>query len=136
MEKESKKDILQFLMEKGKAKGSLTYDEIMTELDKIDFDPEQIDKLYETLESNGIEVINDFDIDINVMIRRSIKDLIGKEDVLLELKNKYNLTYYLERVAILMSGSDASIQKLSLDDDIIEFMYKTKTSDDLDYHIH
>jgi len=82
MEKESKKDILQFLMEKGKAKGSLTYDEIMTELDKIDFDPEQIDKLYETLESNGIEVINDFDIDINDI--EELKAEAGDDGVLTE----------------------------------------------------
>jgi len=82
MEKESKKDILQFLMEKGKAKGSLTYDEIMTELDKIDFDPEQIDKLYETLESNGIEVINDFDIDINDIEELKAED--GDDGVLTE----------------------------------------------------
>lgn len=77
-----------------------------------------------------------FDLDINVMIRQSIKDLIGKEDILLELKNKYNLTYFIERVPLIISGSDNPIQKLSLDDDIIEFMYRTKTSDDLDYHIH
>lgn len=77
-----------------------------------------------------------FNIDINVMIRQSIKDLIGKEDVLLELKNKYNLTYFIVRVPLIISASDNPMQKLSLDDDIIEFMYKTKTSDDLDYHIH
>ena len=82
MEKESKKDILQFLMEKGKAKGSLTYDEIMTELDKIDFDPEQIDKLYETLESSGIEVINDFDIDIDDI--EELKAEAGDDSILTE----------------------------------------------------
>ena len=68
------------------------------------------------------------------MLRETLKDLIGKEEILLELKNKYNLEYYLERVPLLIN--DASYFKLSLDDDIIEFMYKTKTKDDLDYHLH
>ena len=68
------------------------------------------------------------------MIRETLKDLIGEEDILLELKNKYNLEYYLERVPLLLN--DDNYIKLSLDMDIIEFMYKTKTIDDLDYHLH
>ena len=72
--------------------------------------------------------------DINIMIRETLKDLFGKEDILLELKNKYNLEYYLERVPLLLN--DDNYIKLSLDIDIIEFMYKTKTIDDLDYHLH
>ena len=72
--------------------------------------------------------------DINIMIRETLKDLLGKEDILLELKNKYNLEYYLERVPLLLN--DDNYIKLSLDIDIIEFMYKTKTIDDLDYHLH
>ena len=82
----------------------------------------------ETLELGRNEI---YDHDINVMIRKTIKDLIGKEDTLLELKEKYNLEYYIERVPII----DGSHQILSLSDDIIEFMYKTKTKDDLDYHL-
>lgn len=60
-EKETtKKECIQKLIDLGKSKGSLTYDQIMTEFDGM-VDPEQIDKIFETLESNGIEVIDDFD---------------------------------------------------------------------------
>ena len=77
----------------------------------------------------------DFDIDINVMLRKSLKDLFGKEDILVELRREYGLEYYLERVPMLVSHSEYPNQLLSLDDDIIEFMYKTGTHDDLDYFI-
>ena len=44
-------------MDRGKKNGSLTYKEIMDELEEIDITPEQIEKIYEVLESMGIEVI-------------------------------------------------------------------------------
>ncbi len=47
---------LQDLIEKGKAKGSLSSAEIMEALGENDFEVEQIEKLYETLENAGIEV--------------------------------------------------------------------------------
>ncbi|MHC1683466.1 MAG: RNA polymerase sigma factor RpoD [Clostridiaceae bacterium] len=53
------------LIEIGKSKGSLTYTEIIDELDNIDLTPEQIEKIYEVLESMGIEVIGDMkDMDL------------------------------------------------------------------------
>ena len=77
-----------------------------------------------------------FNIDLNIMLRESIKDLIGKEDTLLELKKKYNLEFYLERVVHLHADTTLINPILSLDLDIIEFIYKTKTIDDLDYYIY
>ncbi|AIY84020.1 RNA polymerase sigma factor RpoD [Clostridium baratii] len=63
--KEDKKDrnqrmtIVKNLIEKGKKNGSLTYKEIMDEIDNIELTPEQIEKIYEVLESMGIEVIGE-----------------------------------------------------------------------------
>ena len=51
-----KKDKFQVLIEKGKAKGSISHGEIMEILGDDDYDIEQIDKLYENLDSLGIEV--------------------------------------------------------------------------------
>ena len=61
----SKKDSIQKLIEIGKSKGSLTYEQIMNELEDVDLDAEQIDKIYETFESNGIEILDDFDEDFS-----------------------------------------------------------------------
>ena len=55
----SKMVIVKNLIEKGKKNGTLTYKEIMDEIDHIDLGPEQIEKIYEVLESMGIEVQGD-----------------------------------------------------------------------------
>jgi RNA polymerase, sigma 70 subunit, RpoD len=47
------------LIEKGKSKGVLTYKEIMDMLEEIDLEPDQIEKIYETLESLGIDVVDE-----------------------------------------------------------------------------
>lgn len=51
--------IVNKLIEKGKKKGSLTYKEVMDELYEIDLSPEQIEKVYEVLESMEIDVVGD-----------------------------------------------------------------------------
>jgi RNA polymerase primary sigma factor len=52
------------LIEKGKKRGILTYKEIMEALGDIELEAEQIDKVYETLEEMGIDIINDNEEDI------------------------------------------------------------------------
>ncbi|MEG0372169.1 MAG: sigma-70 family RNA polymerase sigma factor, partial [Clostridium sp.] len=49
------------LMDKGKKSGVLTYKEITEILDDVELAPDQIEKIYEILESFGVEVINDGD---------------------------------------------------------------------------
>ena len=49
------------LYEYGKSKGALTYKEIMDRLMDMDMDPEQLDKVLETLEALGVDVINEND---------------------------------------------------------------------------
>ena len=56
---ESKISKIKELIEKGKAKGVLTYKEIMDMLEEVDLQPEQIEKVYETLESLGIDVLDE-----------------------------------------------------------------------------
>lgn len=54
-----KMKIIKSLIDKGKKKGSLTYKEIMDELDNVELSPEQIEKVYAVLESMDIEVVGD-----------------------------------------------------------------------------
>ncbi|NLP27345.1 MAG: RNA polymerase sigma factor RpoD [Clostridia bacterium] len=58
-DKDAKMAIVKRLIDKGKKSGSLTYKEIMDELEEIELSPEQIEKIYEVLESMGIDVIGD-----------------------------------------------------------------------------
>ncbi len=55
-EKTEKKFNLKEIVEKAKAKGSISNAEIMEELEDVDYDLEQIEKLYEALEAAGVEV--------------------------------------------------------------------------------
>ena len=48
------------LIELGKSKGQLSTKEILDALGELDFEPEQIEKFYDTLESQGVEIIEDF----------------------------------------------------------------------------
>ena len=56
-DRNSRMNVVKNLIDKGKKNGSLTYKEMMDEIDNIDLSPEQIEKIYEVLESMGIEVI-------------------------------------------------------------------------------
>ncbi|MCI6693530.1 MAG: RNA polymerase sigma factor RpoD [Clostridium sp.] len=58
-DRSNKMNIVKNLLDKGKKSGTLTYKEIMDELENIDLGPEQIEKIYEVLESMGIEVIGE-----------------------------------------------------------------------------
>ena len=57
-----KKMTLSELIENGKTKGKLTTKEITDFIEEMDFEVEQVDKLYDILESNNIEIIEDFSV--------------------------------------------------------------------------
>jgi len=57
---EDKMKSVKDLIEKGRKNGMLSYKEILDTLEEVeDLDAEQIDKIYESLEEMGIEIIND-----------------------------------------------------------------------------
>ena len=58
-----KKSTVTELMEQGKLKGKLTAKEINDALEEMDFDPEQLDKFYDSLESSNIEILDDLNVD-------------------------------------------------------------------------
>ncbi len=55
-----KKTVIKELIEQGKSKGQLSTKEILDALGELDFDPEQIEKFYDTLEAQGVEIVEDF----------------------------------------------------------------------------
>ncbi len=60
------KSVLAELLERGKRSGKLTTKEITGALEELDFDVEQINKLYDDLESNHIEIVDDYNIDTDL----------------------------------------------------------------------
>ena len=78
-DKEKKNEILQ-LIEKGKAKGRLTTEEVLEVIDETDLDVDQIEKLYESLEEMGIEVTgcSDADISLDELSSETVDDFGGQ----------------------------------------------------------
>ncbi len=78
------KALIDSLMEKGKVKGVITVDEINETLDENEVEPEIIDKIYETAERLGINILGDMDhvAEIHQMddLDFGMPDGIGLED--------------------------------------------------------
>ena len=81
-----KKSIINELIETGKKKGILSYKEIGDALGELNIDVNDIDKVYETLENLGIEVVKDLEKELEEIqsneeeIDLSIPEGIGLDD--------------------------------------------------------
>ncbi len=70
------------LVEKGKADGSITNDDLLDALDGYqDFDMDQIDKIYETLESNGIEITDSFNSEKFAALESEVEQMMSPEEI-------------------------------------------------------
>ncbi|MBX9138020.1 MULTISPECIES: RNA polymerase sigma factor RpoD [unclassified Clostridium] len=81
-DRNNRMNIVKNLLDKGKKNGVLTYQEILDEVENIDLSPEQIEKIYEVLESMGIEVqgaANDIDV-VEEEIDLSVPEGIAIDD--------------------------------------------------------
>ena len=56
---QDKKTVVKELLELGKQKGQLSNQDILDAIGEMDFDPEQLEKLYDSLEQMGIEIVED-----------------------------------------------------------------------------
>jgi RNA polymerase primary sigma factor len=72
------------LIELGKKRGSLTYDEIVNRLAPFDLDPDQLDEFFDSLSEAGIEVVNQPDDEVEDLDLGDDEDepvLDGEEDL-------------------------------------------------------
>ena len=78
---EKKSDLL-LLIEKGKAKGHLTTEEVLEFIDETDLDVEQVEKLYETLDEMGVEITgySDDDLTLSEISAETLSDYEDNED--------------------------------------------------------
>ncbi len=82
-----KKIEMEELIESSKAKGSITSQDISEILEELDYDNEQMEKLYETLEGMSIEVIDDDLIEIKEEVEvvkdveKDVSDILAAEGV-------------------------------------------------------
>lgn len=68
-----------------------------------------------------------YNVDVNVMLRETLKGLFGKEEELKALRYRFCLSLTLEIFSVIIKDSEEPKQCLSLDEDIIEFLHKSGT---------
>ena len=81
MASNDKKTIIKELTDLGKSKGNLTNDEIIEALGEVEFKPEELEKLYDSLEQQGIEIIEDIEnLDFDKLAEEESKKSDSKSD--------------------------------------------------------
>ncbi|KUO64062.1 MAG: RNA polymerase subunit sigma [Gracilibacter sp. BRH_c7a] len=82
MVEEQKKENVSNLIELGKSKGNLTYDEIANALQKIDLSEEQIEEIYDQISGLGIDVVDESaDIEIDKETKDLAEEIANETDI-------------------------------------------------------
>jgi len=114
----SKKAIARELLERGKKSGVLTFKEIMDAFEAVDIAAEQIDKVYETLEKAGIEIVADMDKELEEieMSQEDVEDLSVPEGVNIDDHVKMYLKE-IGKVPLLEPSEEIELAKRMADGD-------------------
>ena len=113
------------LIEKGKVKGFITYEELALELKGLDIDNDALDNLYNKLVDNNIAVVAEADVDSDTgeaRIKEEEKEEIklSDEDITKDVNINDPVRMYLKeigRIPLLSTDEEAEISKrVALDD--------------------
>ena len=113
------------LIEKGKVKGFITYEELALELKGLDIDNDALDNLYNKLVDNNIAVVAEADVDDNTgeaRIKEEEKEeiMLSDEDITKDVNINDPVRMYLKeigRIPLLSTDEEAEISKrVALDD--------------------
>ncbi len=123
--KEMQKQVVQELVEQGKKAGELTLGEISSKLEAVEMDPDQIERFYDFIEKQGIEIIGNFgeelpelegDVDFEItedeLADLSVPDSVSIDDpVRMYLKE-------IGKVPLLSSQEEADLAQKMSDGDL------------------
>ncbi len=113
------------LIEKGKLKGFITYEELALELKGLDIDNDALDNLYNKLVDNNIAVVAEADVDSDTgeaKIKEEEKEeiMLSDEDITKDVNINDPVRMYLKeigRIPLLSTDEEAEISKrVALDD--------------------
>ena len=109
---QEKTTVVRDLIELGKSKGKLTTSEINDALEELDFDVEQVDKLYETLEGLNVEIVENYaqniEIDFPLPAEEELESALSAEGISIDDPVKVYLKE-IGRVALLSSDEEVEL---------------------------
>ena len=111
----TKMQVVKKLIDKAKGNNTLTYKEIMDVLEEIEFTPEQIEKIYDVLQTMGIELIGDID---NIEVQEDEMDVSVPEGIAINDPVRMYLKE-IGKVPLLKSSEEVELAKMIEDGDVI-----------------
>ena len=115
---ENKKQIVKDLIEKGKAKEVLTHNDILQCFADTEFTPEEMETIYDALEKEGIEIIEDMDKELEdiEVSQEELEDLSVPEGISIDDHVKMYLKE-IGKVDLLGPEEETSLAKRMADGD-------------------
>lgn len=115
---ENKKQVIKDLLERGKKKGMLSYKEIMDTLEEIELEPDQIEKVYESVENMGVEIIGDIEEELEeIKLEETELDLSIPEGISLDDPVRMYLKE-IGKVQLLTGNEESELAQRMADGDI------------------
>lgn len=109
---ESKKQIVKELIEKGKSKDLLTHNDIIQVFSDTEFTPEEMETVYDALEKEGIEVVDDLDKELEEIevSKEELEDLSIPEGISIDDHVKMYLKE-IGKVALLDADEETELAR-------------------------
>ncbi len=106
------------LIEKGKAKGVLTYKEVMDTLEELELDPEQIERIYDRFEAANIDVVEETSAADEIVedIEEIETEIVAAEGISIDDPVRMYLKE-IGKVPLLTAAEEISIAKRMADGD-------------------